>query len=147
MSRTKLAFAMWEKMKNTKNFSQCMKNVQLLSAADGKCKAQFTVAEEHLNLFGTLHGGFTSTAIDVISWCALVTYEREPKSPGAAHVSVDLHITFLKAAFPGEVVTIDAETIRSGKTLAFLEVELTKNDGKDIVARGQHTKFIMTDKQ
>lgn len=24
----------------------------------------------------------------------------------------------------------------------FLAVELTKNDGKDVVARGQHTKFV-----
>lgn len=145
--KTKLVFALWEKTINTKSFSQCMKNVQLLSAADGKCKAQFTVAEEHLNPLGTLHGGFTSTAVDIISSYALMTYERGPKPPGLLHVSVDLHMTFLKAAFPGEVVTVDAETIRSGKTLAFLEVELTKNDGKDIVARGQHTKFIMTDKQ
>lgn len=49
----------------------------------------------------------------------------------------------MKAAFPGEVVTVNAETIRAGKTLAFLAVELTKNDGKDVVARGQHTKFLM----
>lgn len=49
---------------------------------------------------------------------------------------------FLKAAFPGETVTVDARTIRAGKTLAFLAVELTKNDGKDVIARGQHTKYV-----
>ena len=30
--------------------------IKLLSAGDGKCKAQFTVAEEHLNVGGFLHG-------------------------------------------------------------------------------------------
>lgn len=47
----------------------------------------------------------------------------------------------MKAAFPGDNIFIDARTIRSGKTLAFLEVELKKEDGA-IIARGQHTKFI-----
>ncbi|XP_050458562.1 acyl-coenzyme A thioesterase 13-like [Cataglyphis hispanica] len=123
---------------NSKGFDQCMKNVQLLSIADGKCKAQFTVAEEHLNPSGTIHGGFTSTIIDVVSSYALTTYKPD-QSPGS---SVDLHVTFLKTARLGEVLTVNAETIRAGKTLAFLAVEITKNDGKDVVARGQHTKFI-----
>lgn len=121
----------------TKNFGQCLKNVEILSAGEGKCKAQFTVSEEHLNLGGTLHGGFTSTLVDCISTYAVMT-----QGTGAPGVSVDLHVTFMKAAFPGEQVTVDAKTIRAGKTLAFLAVDLTKNDGKDIIAHGQHTKFV-----
>ncbi|XP_070149903.1 acyl-coenzyme A thioesterase 13 isoform X2 [Polyergus mexicanus] len=128
-----------EKAVNGKGFTQCMKNVQLLSAADGKCKAQFTVTEGHLNPIGSMHGGFTSTVIDVISSYALSTY----KIDHSLGVSVDLHVTFLKAARLGEVLTVNAETIRAGKSLAFLAVEITKNDGKDVVARGQHTKFIL----
>lgn len=49
---------------------------------------------------------------------------------------------FMKPALPGEVVTIDAKTVRAGKTLAFLAVDITKNEGKDIIAHGRHTKFI-----
>lgn len=88
-------------------------------------------------MVGSLHGGFTSTLVDCISTYALMT-----QGTGAPGVSVDLHVTFMKPAFPGDVVTIDANTLRSGKTLAFLEVELTKNEGRDIIARGQHTKFV-----
>jgi len=130
--------AVINKVANSKGFGRNMKNVRVLSAGDGKCKAQFTVSEEHLNEGGFLHGGFTSTIIDCISSYAVMTCKTEPP-PG---VSVDLHVTFLKAAFPGEVVTVDAKTVRAGNTLAFLAVELTKNDGKDVVARGQHTKFL-----
>ncbi|XP_011163913.1 acyl-coenzyme A thioesterase 13 isoform X2 [Solenopsis invicta] len=126
------------RMVNTKGFDRCMKNIKLLSAGDGKCKAQFTVAEEHLNPGGFLHGGFTATIIDGVSTCALMTYKTDTP-PGA---SIDLHVTYLKAAFPGETVTVDAKTLRAGKNLAFLTVELTKNDGKDIVAHGQHTKYL-----
>ncbi|XP_077271282.1 acyl-coenzyme A thioesterase 13 isoform X3 [Temnothorax americanus] len=129
--KMELVKAVLEKVANSKGFGRCMKNVRLLSAGDGKCKAQFTVAEEHLNLGGFLHGGFTTTIIDCVSTYALMTHKTEPP-PGA---SVDLHVTFLKAAFPGETVTVDAKTVRTGKTLAFLAVELTKNDARVIVTR------------
>ncbi|KAL6263621.1 hypothetical protein P5V15_006409 [Pogonomyrmex californicus] len=121
----------------SKGFGRCLKDLQVLSADDGKCKAQFIVTEEHVNLGGFLHGGFTSTLIDCVSTYALITKENSP--PGS---SVNLNVTFLKAAFPGEIVTVDAKTLRAGKTLAFLAVELTKNDGKDIIAHGEHTKYL-----
>lgn len=61
----------------------------MLSAGGGKCKVQFTVSEDHINLGGFLHGGFTSTIIDCVSSYALMTHENNCP-PG---VSVDLHVT------------------------------------------------------
>ncbi|XP_043665502.1 acyl-coenzyme A thioesterase 13-like [Vespula pensylvanica] len=126
-----------ERMCQTNSFGKCMKNVKILSAGDGKCKAEFTVSDEHLNLGGTLHGGFTATLIDCISTYALMTC-----GTGAPGVSVNINVAYMKPAFPGELVTVDAKTIRAGRTLAYLAVDLTKNNGKDIIANGQHTKFI-----
>jgi len=63
--------------------------VTLLSAGNGKCKAQFIVAEEHLNHGGFLHGGFTTTIIDCVSTYALMTHKTD-FHPGA---SVNLHVT------------------------------------------------------
>ncbi|XP_066592709.1 acyl-coenzyme A thioesterase 13-like [Prorops nasuta] len=122
---------------NNKNFGQCLKNIKIVSAGEGNCKAEFTVADEHLNLGGTLHGGFTSTLIDCISTYAIMTHGE-----GRSGVSVDLNVTFMKPALPGELVTVDAKTVRAGKRIAFLAVDLTKNNGKDMVAHGRHTKFI-----
>ncbi|XP_063986410.1 acyl-coenzyme A thioesterase 13-like [Diachasmimorpha longicaudata] len=110
--------------------------MKFLSAGDGHCKAEFTVSEDQLNSAGTLHGGCSATIIDCISTYALMT---KAGSPG---VSVDLNVSFLRAALPGEVILVDAKTIKAGKTLAFLEVEMLKKEGGAIVARGQHTKFI-----
>ncbi|KAL7298227.1 acyl-coenzyme A thioesterase 13-like [Trichogramma pretiosum] len=123
--------------KNSNCYGRCLKKVELISVEDGKCKAELKVDEEHLNYGGTLHGGFTSTLVDCISTYALMSHKAAV--PG---VSVDLHVTFLKAAFPGDVISIDARTIKAGRTLAFLEVEITKKDCGSIVARGVHTKFI-----
>ncbi|XP_076248607.1 acyl-coenzyme A thioesterase 13 [Calliopsis andreniformis] len=121
------------------NFGQCMRKLEIISAGNGNCKAQFVVSEEHLNLGGTMHGGFTSTLIDCVSTYAVMTH-----GTGVPGVSVNLNVSFMKPAFPGELVTVDAKTVRAGKTLAFLAVDITKNNGKDIIAHGQHTKFIAT---
>ncbi|KAF7988386.1 hypothetical protein HCN44_000959 [Aphidius gifuensis] len=117
---------------------QCLKNVKVLSAGDGNIKAEFTVAEEHTNSAGALHGGCTTTLIDSISSFALMT-DKTNNLPG---VSVDLNISFLKKAVPGDVLTIDAQTIKAGRTLAFLKIEMAKKNDGSIIARGQHTKFI-----
>ncbi|XP_051172275.1 uncharacterized protein LOC127288703 isoform X2 [Leptopilina boulardi] len=127
----------FENTKSSATFGRCLKNVKLISAEGGNCKAEFTVDEEHTNLGGSLHGGFTSTLIDCITTYALVS-----QGSGNPGVSVNLNVSFMKAAFPGDNLIIDARTIRSGKTLAYLEAELKMKEGGAIVARGQHTKFI-----
>ncbi|KAI4503814.1 hypothetical protein M0802_001217 [Mischocyttarus mexicanus] len=126
-----------ERIASSNGFGKCMKNVKILSAGDGNCKAELTVSEEHLNSGGTLHGGFTATIIDCISTYALMTC-----GTGAPGVSVNMNITYMKPAFPGDVVEVNAKTIRAGRTLAYLAVDLTKNNGKDIIANGKHIKFI-----
>lgn len=48
----------------------------------------------------------------------------------------------MKPALSGELITINAKTIRVGKTVAFISVDITKNAGKDIIVNGTHIKFI-----
>ncbi|CAG2065631.1 unnamed protein product [Timema podura] len=110
--------------------------VEVLSAGDGRCLAQMVVAEEHQNTFGTLHGGFTATVVDEVSTLALMT-------TGSGHpgVSVDLNVSYMKAANLGDKILIDAKTLKAGKRLAFLEVEIKKESG-ELIAKGSHTKFV-----
>lgn len=98
------------------------------------------VSEEHLNIYGLLHGGFTSTLVDAVSTYALLTHEKNNEhKPG---VSLNLNITFMKPALSGELITINARTIRVGRTEAFISIDITKNEGKDIIVNGSHIKFI-----
>lgn len=129
--------AIIDNLAKSNTHGKCMKGVKILSAENGRCKAEFTVSEEHTNIGGFLHGGYTATVIDCVSTYALMCDQKN--KPG---VSVDMHITYMKTAFPGELVTVDARTIKAGRNLAFLAVELTKNDGKEVIARGQHTKYV-----
>lgn len=49
---------------------------------------------------------------------------------------------YLKSAAIGEDVVIEANTIKSGKNLAFLDVYIKKKSDGSLVAKGSHTKYV-----
>lgn len=56
------------------------------------------VEKEHTNIFGTLHGGFTASAVDIISSLAVMTHPRvvdNIDSSPTRGVSVDIHVTYV----------------------------------------------------
>ncbi|XP_012286701.1 acyl-coenzyme A thioesterase 13 [Orussus abietinus] len=132
-----IAKEVMKRVLNSKGFAVCLKDVNILKLENGECSAEVTVGPQHLNTGGTMHGGFTATLVDCITTYAVITQGNN--SPG---VSVDIHVSYLKAAQLGDVLSIDARTIRCGRSLAFLEVELKKKDTGQIIARGQHTKYM-----
>lgn len=75
--------------------------------------------------------------LQVISTLALMT--KDDSVPG---VSVDIHVSYLKAAREGDVVIIEADTIRKGKKLAFLECVLKHKKDDSVIAKGSHTKYV-----
>lgn len=49
--------------------------------------------------------------------------------------------SFVRAAKPGDTLTIDAFCRKIGNTIAFTEASVSNQDGK-LIATGKHTKFI-----
>ncbi|XP_023720534.1 acyl-coenzyme A thioesterase 13 isoform X2 [Cryptotermes secundus] len=114
-----------------------MKQVKIISAGDGNCHAELVVGPEHKNKIATLHGGMTATLVDTLSTMGLLTHKV-----GVPGVTVDLHVSYMKAVADGETIVIDCSTLKAGRRLAFLSVEITKKQTGELVARGSHTKFI-----
>ena len=112
------------------------------------------------NRGGSLHGGCTATLIDIISTIGLMS-----KSNNIPGVSVNMNIkyvtyninfffmtltlfnsfSYLKAANEGEEVLIDSKTVKIGKKLAFLDVELKKKSTGEVIATGNHVKYVATE--
>lgn len=115
-----------------------LSKLKIVSGGEGKCVAELKVEEEHQNTGGTLHGGMTATMVDIVSTLALMTNEKNP-SPG---VSVDLHVSYLKAAKLGEEILVEASTVKAGRNLAFLHVDIKNKATGDLIATGSHTKFV-----
>ncbi|PKY27130.1 Thioesterase/thiol ester dehydrase-isomerase [Rhizophagus irregularis] len=114
-----------------------MGKMTITDVADGKITCELPVEKIHLNRLGIVHGGFLSTLVDIGGSLALST-----KGMYTTGVSTDLNITFLNSAKEGDIIIMDSECVKLGKTLAYTTVDLkNKIDGK-IIAMGRHTKFI-----
>ncbi|CAD7080781.1 unnamed protein product [Hermetia illucens] len=131
--------SVFEEVAKSKGFSNCLRNFRVTGGGDGSCVAEFTVAEEHLNPAGGLHGGLIATIIDNVSTYALMTKERPTEATGA---TVDLHVSYMKAARLGDEVIVDAKAIRAGKLLAYLECELRHKKDGSLIAKGTQTKYV-----
>ena len=110
--------------------------MELLSFEEGKASFKMIVDESHLNRPGTLHGGMTATLVDTLTTAVLAS--KPPYKPG---VSVDMSISYLRPAKPGQEIIINAEVVKTGKVLAFTAAELLHKDGR-LIAKASHTKFI-----
>lgn len=51
-------------------------------------------------------------------------------------------ISYLKGAREGDDVVVDANTVKVGKTLAFLECELRHKSDNSVIAKGTQTKYV-----
>lgn len=105
----------------------------------GRCVASLRIEEEHTNRGGTLHGGLSALLVDNISTIALTLPEGQPFSYG---VSVNMDLSYLKAAKIGDEIVIEANVLKRGRTLAFLEVELRNKATNELLVKGSHTKYV-----
>ncbi|KAJ8049673.1 Acyl-coenzyme A thioesterase 13 [Holothuria leucospilota] len=117
-------------------FDVFLKNISVLSVEPGKVNFGMEVQKEHTNQGSTMHGGLTSSLVDSLTTLALMTTENP--TPG---VSVNLAVSYFKAARIGDKLTIEAEVLKQGKTLAFTEAKILNQKG-DIIATGHHVKHI-----
>jgi len=118
------------------NFDRIGSSLEVVSAAPGELQTKFTVSEEHLNGHGSLHGGYTAYLVDLVTTMALMTSTPDTHPPG---VSVDLSVSYMRAAMPGDVITVDAVTLRRGRTLSFSSIDF-RNPAGQLIAQGKHTK-------
>lgn len=64
------------------------------------------------------------------------------KNDSVPGVSVNINMTYIKGAREGDVVVVEADTIRAGKNLAFLECSLKHKKDGSVIAKGEHTKYV-----
>jgi acyl-coenzyme A thioesterase 13 len=100
----------------------------------GHAEAVCNIDEGLGNSYGSLHGGATSTLVDIMGTLALLA--KDHKRGG---VSIDLNVSFLNAAPLGSKIICKGAVLKLGKNLGFTEVEILNEEGK-IIATGRHTK-------
>lgn len=94
-------------------------------ALNGIAHGIWKVDERFLNGKGIVMGGFVASAADIIMAYAISSLLDE----GKTFASIDLHTTFHRPVFPGEV-KVEAKVEKMGKTVAYVIANLNQNEKK-----------------
>ena len=121
----------------TPGFDAALAGMSLAGTGQGQAVVLLPVGPEVVNAVGTLHGGAIATLVDVAGTVAIMSADEQQR-PG---VTTDLNVSYFAAGKPGTTVRAEARVLKSGKTLAFVEVDLKDEAGK-LLAQGRMTKFM-----
>jgi acyl-CoA thioesterase len=121
MSSNKLE-SIKEKMLERDTFSKWL-GVEIDEYREGYCKLHYTVRADMLNGFGIVHGG-------VVFSCADSAFAFACNSHGRITVALDVHIAFVRAGKPGDIMTVEAKERHSGNKTGFYDIITTNQHGE-----------------
>lgn len=112
---------------------QCLLEID---AETGEARIAYRFGPEHLNRFGTVHGGPVAAVLDdAVSVAAGLVAQWGEITP-----TLEMKVSYLAQAGEGGHVAT-ARIVRRGRTILFLEGELMREDGRTI-ARASATALI-----
>jgi acyl-CoA thioesterase len=100
---------------------------------EGYCRLHYTIREEMLNGFGIVHGGIIFSAADS-------AFAFACNSHGVLSVALDVHISFMRAAKTGDMLTVEAKELHTGNKTSFYDISVT-NEQNEIVASFKGTAY------
>ncbi|GMR44680.1 hypothetical protein PMAYCL1PPCAC_14875, partial [Pristionchus mayeri] len=114
-------------------FSGCVWDGKLTRVDENKLSAEFVVNERQADTSGVLHGGCTTTLVDMLTCAALISATGNPA------LSVNLGMSYMNPAPIGSLVRLDAEVVKVSRSLAYTSAELVRVDDGAQIASAKHT--------
>ena len=94
-------------------------------AADGFVRVSYDIGAEFTNPGGSVQGGIVTALLDDAAAFAVIAMSRQP-----VYVpTLELKTSFFAAALPG-MLYAEARVVKLGRTIAFVEADLTDASGK-----------------
>lgn len=93
------------------------------AVSEGYCKLHYTVKDEMLNGFKSIHGGVLFSAADS-------AFAFACNSHGILTVALNVSISFTRSAKPGELLTVEAIELHSGNRTGIYDVKTTNQNGE-----------------
>ncbi|MEZ0229716.1 MAG: PaaI family thioesterase [Planctomycetota bacterium] len=119
-------------------YDKSLAGMKLVSAESGKAVVRLEVTEAVQNWGGTLHGGAIATLVDDAGTCAIISKDRDHR-PG---VTTDLNVSYFNPGPGGSFVLAEATVLKTGRTLAYVSVDIKREADGVLVAQGRMTKFL-----
>lgn len=106
----------------------------------GEVDVELDVGPQHLNLFGTMHGGLIATLADTATGLAMLT----ALEAGTTHLTTSLNVTFLAPGRAG-AVTARGRVLKHGRRFGYAEADVV-NEAGDLLARATATFTILPER-
>ena len=103
----------------------------------GDVVIHFHGGPQHENPYGQVQGGLLAAMIDNCIGPAVYLVAPERQS-----TTIEMKVTYLAPALPGELLVGTAKVLKHGRTAAFVEVSLEKEDGT-LVAKASATNVFL----
>lgn len=119
-------------MLNADKFSEWL-DIKVSEIGAGYSKVTCTIRPEMLNGLGTVHGGITFSIADS-------AFAFACNSENNLSVALDVHISFTRAGWAGDVFTAEAKELHTGKKTSIYDITVT-NQNNEVVALFKGTAF------
>ncbi|GAN00460.1 thioesterase family protein [alpha proteobacterium U9-1i] len=87
---------------------------------------------------GVIAGGVITTSLDQLCGLATVLAMQTPSTVA----TIDIRIDYMRGAIPGRDVWAEAECIKIGRTVAFVQAIAYEDDASDPIARATATFMV-----
>ena len=114
-------------------------NYNVIKVEEGYCELEGIISETSYNNMNIVHGGYIFGLADTAAGIAALS---SVFGSNVNIVTVDASINYFKPA-KGEKLIAKAKTIKPGKTISVIEVEIY-NDKNDMVAKTSMTFYYIT---
>jgi acyl-CoA thioesterase len=114
-----------------------LSGIKLLEVSEGRARAMMEITEDHLNGFGSVHGGAIFTLADFAFGVA-------SNSHGTLSVAINSSISFFKAVSSG-ILYAEAREVSFHPKLASYTIDVTNEEG-DLIASFQGMAYRKRDK-
>ena len=108
-------------------------------AAPGEVRLGWEARPDHRNLQGLVHGGVLATLVDIAMGLAV----RSVVGPTRRHVTIDLHVHYLRPARPGRLEALGS-VVRVGTHVGFAEGSVMDAAGR-LLIRASGTYSVTED--
>lgn len=111
---------------------------------EGRVVITLALEERHMNPNGVLHGGVLTTLMDEATGHAVAMVRGIETMVQAPHATVDMNMSFLAGARPGDVLECEGRALRVGRSVCFAEGEVRRRDKGDLIAKGRFTFVVVS---
>lgn len=118
-----------------------MRNSKPVYAVPGRFKFEIPVTADLLNAGNSIHGGASAAILDTLM--STSSWDIDSPTHVQPGVTIDMSIIYAGPALEGDIIIIDVQTLKKGKTMAFYRGDIYLKDSGKLVASAQQTLALM----